>query len=399
VKVVYKGSEQDTSSAFSPSINVEVRPAPKSIKGAVIVVGPTFEYDGTAKKLNTQDISVVVGGEAVEPDSGFVIKSIRNNVNAGFNTALVDIEGRGAWKDTETGTFTIEKRQLSELDLVIGYSAEYNGEEQPLSVKLNGAFRGMGDVTVTYDPSDTARVDAGSWNATISVTEGQNFTGIDELSLGTPYSIRKAAWAEEYISYEGVPAELAWDGASHAIATPTFKGLGTKYTGTVKVIYERNGDLVTSVVDSGTYTVSLQLSGDKNFLAEEFILGTIVIHEEGWVVGVKEVAREIPVKPVTEQVAIAPAKVVGGEVTVGPNPVAAGSDLTVFWNGGKAVSGKLAVFSSAGKKVAVVPVSGTKKIGVWNTAGAAEGTYLIRGVLSGKDGAKVKVAARVAVTK
>jgi hypothetical protein len=59
----------------------------------------------------------------------------------------------------------------------------------------------------------------------------------------------------------------------------------------------------------------------------------------------------------------------------------------------------LSVYTQLGKKIAVVPVSGSKKIGQWNTAGAPEATYLIKGVLTAKDGSKVKVSNLVNVTR
>jgi len=83
----------------------------------------------------------------------------------------------------------------------------------------------------------------------------------------------------------------------------------------------------------------------------------------------------------------------------GPNPVKANGSVSIYWNGSKSVSGKLAVFNTAGRKVAAVKVSGAKKIGEWNVNGVAEGTYLVKGVLTEKNGGKVKVSALVGVTK
>jgi len=109
--------------------------------------------------------------------------------------------------------------------------------------------------------------------------------------------------------------------------------------------------------------------------------------------------REIPNGIGGEVAAIAPVKALSGVVTVGPNPVRAGGEAVIYWNGGKAVSGKLTVFDAVGGKAAVVNVRGTNKIGAWKTNGAAEGTYLIKGVLKDKNGTKVMVSQLVGVVR
>jgi len=79
--------------------------------------------------------------------------------------------------------------------------------------------------------------------------------------------------------------------------------------------------------------------------------------------------------------------------------VSAGGEAAIYWSGSKAVSGKLYVFDAVGGRVAVIAVRGTKKIGTWKVGDVAEGTYLIKGVLTDKDGGKVKVSTLVAVVR
>jgi hypothetical protein len=394
VKVTYKGAEQDTASAMSRTVIVTTYPEPVSLRGATIVANQTYEYDGTAKKLTESDLSVTVSGTSLDPTQ-FVIQSIRNNVNAG--EGLVTIKGVGAYKESESGTFTITKKAVDISDLQIIYGTDYNGTAQEIRVGTVSGKSGLGEVTRVYD-NDSARINAGTWNVELSIAEGQNFEAVESLPLTQPYVIRKVLIDESMLTYTGVPKEIAWNGQSQAIAKPTLKGVATFYTGDLNVVYTLNGEEVTTVTDSGLYTVRVAIAGDRNFSNYVIDLGTIEIHGKEWT-GVKDAVREIPNKPAVEQVAIAPVKVVAGEVTVGPNPVANGSSLNIFWNGSKAVSGKLAVYTTLGKKVAVVPVSGSKKIGTWNTNGAPEGTYLIKGVLNTKDGTKVKVSNLVSVTR
>jgi hypothetical protein len=395
VQVTYKGAEQVAASIMSRTVQVTTLPAPVSLRGAIITANNQYEYDGSAKKLTEADLSVTVGSETLEPNTHYVIQSIRNNVNAG--DAVVTIKGVGAYKETESGSFAIAKKPVELSDLQIIYGVDYNGTAQEIRVGTVSGKSGLGEVTRIYD-NDSARVNAGSWNVELIIAEGANFEGSESIQLTQAYVIRKARIDESIMEFSGVPKEIAWNGQSQAIAKPTLKGVGTFYTGTLDVKYLLNGEEVAAVVDSGLYTVQVAISGDRNFANDLITLGTIEIHGKEWT-GVKDAVREIPGKKTTEQVAIAPVKVVAGEVTVGPNPVANGSSLNIFWNGSKAVSGKLAVYTSVGKKVAVVPVSGSKKIGTWNTSGAPEGTYLIKGVLNTKDGTKVKVSNLVSVTR
>jgi len=117
-------------------------------------------------------------------------------------------------------------------------------------------------------------------------------------------------------------------------------------------------------------------------------------------VGVTESDREIPSGSVVlEDAAIAPVAERSRGVTVGPSPVSVGGTVTLYRNGGKAVSGKLSVFDALGQRVGSVDVSGTNKIGTWKVVGVTEGTYLIKGVLTEKNGAKVSVTLPVSVVR
>jgi hypothetical protein len=123
--------------------------------------------------------------------------------------------------------------------------------------------------------------------------------------------------------------------------------------------------------------------------------------------GVASVDREVPGGIVVEEVVVVPVRSVSGVVTVGPSPVRTGGAAAIYWSGSKAVSGRLGVFDATGGLVSVIEVSpsaslgdrGTKKIGTWAVGGVAEGAYLIRGVLTDKDGGRVKVSVLVAVVR
>jgi len=126
---------------------------------------------------------------------------------------------------------------------------------------------------------------------------------------------------------------------------------------------------------------------------------TVAVSFEWKPVSVAASDREIPIFAVNGESSITPVKTPSGGITVGPNPVRTGGGAAIYWAGGKAVAGELSVFDAAGKRIAVVKVGGTKRIGVWKVGGVAEGAYLIRGVLTDKDGGKIKVSALVGVVR
>jgi len=109
--------------------------------------------------------------------------------------------------------------------------------------------------------------------------------------------------------------------------------------------------------------------------------------------------REIPGSVPIEDAAVAPIKAFSDDVSVGPNPVKVGGKLSLYRNGGKPVRGKLGVFDAMGVRVGVVEVSGTNKIGTWNAGGVADGTYLIKGILTDVDGGRVRVSVLVSVVR
>ncbi|MDR2693426.1 MAG: InlB B-repeat-containing protein [Chitinispirillales bacterium] len=400
VKVTYKDSEQDTASAWSRDAVVTVYPAPKSIKGALVVAAPVQEYvySGTKITPTAEDFSVSVDGQALEPNRDYRVKSADNSTNAGENTALVTFEGVNAYKDTEIGTFTIAKRPVSLEDLVITYSVDYSAETQEIKVAAKSGLNGLGAVTRVYTPDTASRNNAGTWDVVLSIAEGQNFEAVEALPLAQQYTIRKAVFSASMLNYANLPKEVAWTGENQGIAPPTLKGLGVNYTGTLTVVYERGSEELSSAVDSGTYAVKARIGGDRNFSPYELNLGRVVIHGQNWV-SVAQGNREVPVTGGTAEAAVAPVTSPVSGVAVGPSPVRSGDKVSIYWNGAKSVKGKLAVFSGLGEKVATVSVSGTKKVGEWNVVGVAEGTYVVKGVLTDKDGVRVKVSTLVSVVR
>jgi len=117
--------------------------------------------------------------------------------------------------------------------------------------------------------------------------------------------------------------------------------------------------------------------------------------------------REIPTAPVAEIAAIAPVAVIAGEFTAGPNPAAA--SVSFFRTGRAIKNGKLAVYDASGNLVAKVSLNdngagGKRAVGSWNlkdTKGrqVANGSYVVKGTITTKNGTREKVSTKIAVAR
>jgi uncharacterized repeat protein (TIGR02543 family) len=116
--------------------------------------------------------------------------------------------------------------------------------------------------------------------------------------------------------------------------------------------------------------------------------------------------RAVPAGNTGDVAVVAPVSQLTAVFSAGPNPVSRGSSrpaVTFFWQGKALAGGTLFVFDASGNLVNEVQVTdkaitpARRDIGAWNLADAkgrpvAPGTYLVKGVLSGRDGNKVKVS-------
>ena len=360
-------------------------------------------------------------------------------------TELVDVGNYSVKVTVEAGTnflastsqfelddeYVITKKVPAAGDLVLGGVA-YTGGVLPGAV-ADGTEKGVGEVTlkgtgygtigVTYTkdggaalPLNAKPVDAGTYSVSITVAAGTNYeatllpivlTGyvianpgeeavalakaeIEGATYGTVNmaSVNTAAAAKAYV--EGVIAELGLTGVTTTVTQVSFTaavpgeedepGTNGSYTFTVEI----SASGVTATTAAKTLTISATVSVASN-------------------------DRVIPGSG-SEVVVVAPVQVVAGEFTVGPNPVAkASGKVGFFWQGKAVKSGTLYVFDASGNLVTKAAVSdkgtGTdrREIGSWNLtakgAPVTEGTYLVKGVLVGKDGSKVKVSSVLGVAR
>ena len=153
-------------------------------------------HSETAQFRFVEGASRVYTGEAITPyeivySDNYVQKetgapTYTDNVNVGVATVSKDFYDIGA----VSLSFTIEKAPPKAADFVITPPADltYNGEQKTASVSIRNDIVGMGDITaVIYKDgvATTEIVEAGEYTVKISATEGDNYTAIDDLTVGS----------------------------------------------------------------------------------------------------------------------------------------------------------------------------------------------------------------------
>ena len=110
-----------------------------------VTIDGTYTYDGTAKTPHdadanhTNNITVKKGtATTLTLDTDYTVE-YRNNINAGNNSAIAIVTGKGKYSFTVEKAFTILQRTMNQDDIVITFSDNsftYNGNEQKPSVSV-----------------------------------------------------------------------------------------------------------------------------------------------------------------------------------------------------------------------------------------------------------------------
>jgi len=236
-----------------------------------VTIGGTYTYDGTAKTPHdadanhTNNITVTKGtgdgATTLTLDTDYTV-SYRNNINAGNNSAIAIVTGKGKYSFTVEKAFTIDQRTMNQDDIVITLSDNsftYNGNEQKpnVSVKDGNIPLHVGiDYEITYPTSEYI----GQGTKTINIngignykdTKAATYT-INKLSLETAV-ITLPATRFEYSRGEQKPTpvvsvsnfvipsanyDVRWDNDADATNTADVTNIGTK---TVYVTGKSNCD-------------------------------------------------------------------------------------------------------------------------------------------------------------
>jgi hypothetical protein len=397
-----KSGVQDPAYDTSGVAQVEVIEPPVTLNSTNAVIElskTTWTYNGYTQALGGTDVVVkyiskdettgLVDTTTLTENTDYTL-SYSNAVNVG-TSATIRVTGVNDYAGSLSKTFTIVKKDVEGFDFSYVDERAYTGDSIGAEVKLVAPLTNSGGtITVYYDGGNgksTAKpVDVGFYEVEVDVTDGANLTAGTGIYLGS-YVITKGVLDTACFTYK-IPVGHKQDQTEpFGIGSVTWKK-GTGY-GEFEILY--NGDKTVPKVD-GVYTVSAAITGGDNFDEGSVVLGVYTIG--GTVTppdAVKGGDRVIPGKTGTTEAAVAPVKVVASGFTAGPSPVSKGGVIKFF--SAKAVkSGSLYIFDQNGNAVEkVVAKSGTGEIGSW-TANASEGTYVVKGALTGKDGTREKVS-------
>jgi hypothetical protein len=412
---------ENASATFHSAINGLVRsgdcevkplPAPKSIVGQVVITKPdSVTYDGSFIEPNSanEQISVrffesVSGTDTVwggPSGDGYLTQQtvtdgegdyrLTYSANKNVGTATVLVSGVNDFTGGVSVTFKIVKKKLTVLDLAFADKRPYTGEALGANVRpVVQGETGMGAITVTYNGQAAVPIEQGVYNLVASVAEGTNYTAASNLSLGA-YEIGMGVLDSTCFSVETFERTVNDPNLSKGVGNVTFVK-GTGFGDSVFITYDGLTDVPT---DSGSYAVSARILGGVNYAAGTVSLGTYKVKSA---VSIASANRVVPTKPATEVAAIAPVKVVASGFTAGPSPVRNG-EVIKFFSKSNVKSGSLYIFDQSGNSVAKVKASGSGEIGKWKVSNASAGSYVVKGVLIGKDGTKEKVSFVFAVVK
>lgn len=216
----------------------------KDIAGAVIKLEQSeLPYNGSTQTVKIQ--SVTVGGKTLASGDYSIVNGSDMFMSAKDSIPLT-IEGRGNYTGTATTTWKITKIDpvLDNFVVTPDLSTEqtYDGNPKAVSVQTKDAI-GMGAVKVYYEgstgtdytKSETAPVNAGTYQVTLEVSEGTNYNAA-QLVVGT-MKINKAVLTLENIEKKYGFTESGEQTISIAGCVPDATGytLGT-VTGNTEII-------------------------------------------------------------------------------------------------------------------------------------------------------------------
>ena len=165
---------------------------PKSISGAVIELeADSFAYTGTEQMVNIASVKLEGWSAAITYKIVGGVKATNAN-----DSITLTISGRGNYTGTATTTWKITRidPKPADFDVTPGLPAAltYDGSARIVTVKEKDGINGMGNVTVKYNDSTQAPMNAGSYVVTFDVDGGINYNAGTGLEAGT-LTINKAA--------------------------------------------------------------------------------------------------------------------------------------------------------------------------------------------------------------
>ena len=176
---------------YKGTANKDFTISPRSISGAAIVLdAESLEYNGEEQTVNIK--SVTLGGKELLA-ADYTIVNDSNKATDANDSITLTIKGQGNYTETVTTIWKITKinPELADFQVTPAFAAgkltlTYDGKAGSVVVeKATDTISGMGDITVKYNDSAEAPVNAGSYKVTIDVSEGSNYNAVTGMEIGT----------------------------------------------------------------------------------------------------------------------------------------------------------------------------------------------------------------------
>jgi hypothetical protein len=280
-------------------------------------------------------------------------------------------------------------------------SAAYNGSERTYETATNGGFTAGSNPTWTYTyavgDSPTGNesfsaagkpVNAGNYSVTV-VYDDSNNDGTKTVTFTVTKINPTVIWPT------GLLAEAGQTLSEVSLASYT------NPSGTAGAFSWTNPSTQVGAAGSRSHSVTFTpTNANYNTLTQNV---TVMVSVSTAVLSPACVVPQT--KPNEEVTVVAPAVVLSGEFTAGPNPVAKQSGIVNFYRQGKRVSNsELRIYDATGNIINKVRISdkaigsqAKRQVGEWDLTDkkgrpVSEGTYLVKGMVKTSDGKSEKVS-------
>lgn len=241
--------------------------APKSIAGAGVTTSTetdAFTYDGTVKVptfiVTDGALSIAETDYSVEGDSSSAVAGKHQVTIVGQNNYTGEVKAE--WQIAPAVPV------IDNIDFTIPTGVVY-GQTYEVTADAAEGVVGLGEITLLYNGTATAPVNAGTYLVNASIAAGVNYTAA-EIELGA-LVIAKAVPVIENITF-AIPTDVVYDGKEHAATATAAEGVVG--LGAIKLLYN---DAEAVPVAAGTYKVNASVAAGDNYEAAVIELGELTI--------------------------------------------------------------------------------------------------------------------------
>ncbi len=244
----------DITKAATPDLTVSS--ATVGVKGTITGVTDKMEY-----KLSSVSTWTSVDGNPIYLDPGDYQVRVKTT-------------GMVLASEIKELTIVFEKGTPCDSDLTYSLTAEvvYDGNIKPLSVEA-GPGKNLGEITVYYNGSTSAPVNAGTYSITVDIAGNDEYIDATGLLLGD-YTIQKANHTGNTTASKTVRANKAETNLTVALPTDLPEGASFATSGTVDgstaliATHSLEGTTLTfstASYEASTATITIPVTGAKNY--------------------------------------------------------------------------------------------------------------------------------------